>query len=336
MSAYPLSQTEPVVIEPTQVSQLRGILLAWAMAVLMPLAAIGGFVAATDASGWFRLNAFGTYGGDELFIKSSLLRFRDHQVLILGDSRAAFSLSPKVDGLSVFNAASGGATLGDARALLDDAVLDRVQLVVLMVPVGDAAAGCPVAPSRLNDSANWLREGLTFDALGAATAHLRYRLANRVPDHRPDGVRYPDNRVAVAPEVAGGRGPDYRETLEEVARERPMEIGLAEDTPCADILHDMADGVSAAGGEFLLVFAPINRDLLDASGSNPQAVQRIIAENIQPPLPVSVDLTVSEFSDPANFPANDPVHFYPKIGRAVLQTAIDRYCAEEGRCRWRD
>ncbi len=312
---------------------LRRTVLAWALALVIPMFGIAGFTVATDPSGYFRLNSFGSYGGDELFIKSSLMRYRPHEALLLGDSRAAFSDPRGAGTLQFFNAASGGASIADTFALLRRADLQSLRLVVLMVPVGDILGICR-GESRLDDPMAAVRRGATVDALAEAVRHLRRRLRGDLPDHRFDGTRYPDGRILTPVAWDGSRAPRYRERVAAYRDAEPLDRILAEERPCTETLYAMRDYVEGYDAEFLLVLAPLNRDLLQASGTDEAAVRRVIAERLLSELPFAVDFTASRFSDSAHFPPSDSTHFRPEVGGAVLAAAIERFCRDPGRCVW--
>jgi hypothetical protein len=313
---------------------LRRVLLAWALALLLPLGAAVGFIMATDPAGYFRLNAFGTYGGDELFLKSSLMRHRPYDALLLGDSRAAYTDPQEVPGLTFLNAGAGGAGVRKVEALLRRSDLQGVKLVVLMAPLGDILDDCgrdEPSPWGLETA---LRQGATFDALGAAIDHLRRRLRGDLPDHRFDGTRYPAANVLTPYHWDGKRSERYRRRVAAAGEDGPLDAALAETTACTATLQGMRRHAEAAGAEFLLILAPLNRDLMTASGTDPARLDRLIAERVLRDLPFAVDFTVSRFSDPGNFPPADAIHFKPEVGGEVLAAGIARFCAAKGGCPW--
>ncbi len=310
------------------------VLMVWALAVIIPLFGTVGFTVAVDSSGYFRLNGFGTYRGDELLIKSSLMQHRPHNALLLGDSRAAFTDPGGIDGLTFFNAASGGASLADADALLRRHDLEDIDLVVLMAPVGDIAGRCGTERSRLDDPLNLIRYGATFDAFGQALSYLQHRISGAIPDHQLDGTRYPDSRVLTPAGWDGTRDARYQTRVAAAAREAPLHSGLRNLTVCGEMLRAMQARIQKNGGEFLVVLAPINRDLLMASGTDMTAVRRMIQHQVVEKFPFVVDFTASDFSDRRNFPPRDPVHFRPEVGGTLLSAAVEEFCERNGTCTW--
>lgn len=308
------------------------ILTLWALAIIVPLGGTVGFTVATDASGYFGLNRFGGYGADELFMKNALMRHRDYNAVLFGDSRAAFTDPGDVEGLTFFNAGVGGAGFSDVAALVDRIDLSDVDLAVVMLPVGDLAGPCVRHGSRLDDPMNAIRQALTVDAVMATVDHVGWRLSGLIPDHKSNGTRYPDTRVIVPVGWDGSRTPQYRRDVAG-ASGAPHHEAYA-DGFCVDALADLQDRIASRGAELLVVLPPINGDILDAAGTDRDALDALLARTLTERLPFVVDLSTGRFSDPIYFPPADAIHFRPEIGEALLTTAIDRFCSRVERCSW--
>lgn len=309
------------------------ILTLWTLALIVPLGGTVGFTVATDASGYFGINRFGGYGADELFIKNALMRHRDYDAVLFGDSRAALTDPGSADGLTFFNAGVGGADFMDVAALIDRIDFSGVDLAILMLPLGDLDGACSTQGSRLDDPMNAVRQALTLAAFLSTIDHIGRRLRGFIPDHKPDGSRYLDTRILVPVGWDGSRTPQYdRDVVGSGAA--PLEEVFANGF-CVDALADLHAEIASRGTELLVVLPPINGDILDAGETDRRALGALVARQMTDRLPFVVDLSTGRFSDPAYFPPGDPIHFRPEIGKSLLSLAIDRYCAHTEGCQWR-
>lgn len=314
----------------------RKVLLTWALCMMLPIVGLGGFTVGTDASGYFKLNDFGSYGGDELLIKASLMQHRPHNALLLGDSRAAYTKPPEMDDLKFFNAAAGGASPGDMMTLLRQHDLEGVRLVVWMMYAGDFLASCQPETSRLSEPMNPVRYALTWDAVQNSVDHIERRLLQAVPDHQPDGTRFAGKRMMEVPGREGERSAEYLKQVRAAGDDHPFEESFEDSEPCARTIEEARRYVEERGAEFMMVLPPVNQDILDATGSDSRQVRRILEEKIEPYRSFIFDFTASRYSDASSFPPRDELHFRPEIGGEVLSEAIAEFCGQEERCKWRD
>lgn len=301
----------------------RTTLATWLLAALLPLALLGGFAVGVDATGYFGLNRFGAFEGDELVIKQSMMRHYPHDALLLGDSRAAFTDPSGVPGLSFFNAAAGGGSPADAQALLERHDLEGVELVVLLLPYG--LGDCAPSDARLRTDWGWVRNALTYEALARSLRYVAGRLRGELPNQRADGTRFPDSRVAVPFDWDGTRDERYLEGLEDRRDLPPLDQDVALAETCVTLLEDMRAYARARGAELVWVLAPVNEDVLRVTGTDPERLRQAIEQEITSRLGFALDYTVSRFSDRGNFGPRDPVHFLPERGGALLRSAIEAF-----------
>lgn len=299
----------------------RRALAAWLLAALAPLLLLGGFAVGIDASGYFGLNRFGAYEGDELVLKRSMMRHYPHDALLLGDSRAAFTDVAEVPGRRFFNAAGGGAGLADVRALLLRHDLETVDLVVLLLPF--SLGGCDDASTRLDSEWGWARHALSYEALARSFRHLSARLRGDLAGHRPDGTRLPDARVTVPFAWDGARDERYLERIEGQRGAPPLHEAVHLSEQCEAMLREMRRYARARDAEFIWVLAPLNDDLLRVTGTDSRHLRRQIEQEVTQKLGFALDYTAGRYSDPSNFGPRDALHFLPERGGALLRSAVE-------------
>lgn len=302
-------------------------LATWLAAALVPLALAAGFNVGVDAQGYFGLNRYGSYGGDELLIKSSMVHHVEHDALLLGDSRAAFIDVSAVKGYRFFNAGVGGAGPQEYRALLEASDREALRLVILLespnLSVCDESDDEEEMEGRQGVEA-LVHHALSFDALRRSAEYLLLRWRGYQPDHRPDGTRFEDNRLHIPFDWNGERDDRYLAKIAEYAEDGAIENSVGISESCKRLLNGMHDLVAEAGGEFLYVLSPVNHDIVARTGTDVEALRERVREQILEPLPYARDYTISEYGRGYNYSPYDAIHFLPESGALLLESAIGR------------
>lgn len=309
-------------------------LRVWSLVGLAPVLLVAGFNVGVDAEGYFGLNDYGSYGGDERLIKASMMGHAEYDALLLGDSRASFTDVSEIAGYDFFNAGVGGGRMDEYLQFLKSSDKENLRLVVLLEGAGIGGCGeedeqkTPstegIAGAGTGGLENLFRYALSFDALQTSATYLLNRARGYLPDHHADGTRYPDSRLQVPFDWNGMRAERYLAKVDDYAKDGPLEDGVGVSPACREMLFQMREIANEAGAEFLFVLYPINADIVSRTRTDVARLRENVRERILDPLPFARDYTVSEFSGGRHYGPYDPVHFLPDSGAELLKSAIRR------------
>src|SRR5690606_21886643 len=119
----------------------------------------------------------------------------------------------------------------------------------------------------------------------------------------------------------GWRDQRYLAKVADYGEGGPMEDSVGISESCREMLKRMRDITAAAGGEFLFVLYPVNHDIVARTGTDVKELRQRVRERILEPLPFARDYTVSEYGRGYHYSPYDPVHFLPKSGARLLNSA---------------
>src|SRR5690606_32959663 len=143
-----------------------------------------------------------------------------------------------------------------------------------------------------------------------------------LPDHQPNGTRYPDNRLRIPFDWDGERDERYLNKVADYSRDGPLEDGIGVSEDCREILFRMRSLAEEAGAEFILVLNPVNEDIVASTKTDVRALRRNVRKRILSQLPFARDYTLSEYGGGQHYSPYDPVHFLPESGAELLKSTI--------------
>jgi hypothetical protein len=308
----------------------KNVLVLWFAAALSVVGFVAGFNFGVDPFGYFGRNTIGYYFSSERQFKFNIVRRDDYNAIVLGDSRIAFTDTSLIarPGYSFVNGGIAGASLGEQLALLSTSRLDRLKLAVFGLQYSDLG-DCSEKKfaQRDSESLGALRFAASWLQLTYAIEGLIARAKGESPKYHADGTRSPISKLIVELGVEG-KTPRYWRKIERDLPDSPkaaprFELGAE----CRQLLRTIRELADQHGFVLVVVFLPKNSDFLNRVNWNgPDARSEIGAflSQVGQLVPHVVDLSISSFSDSANFWLDDSTHFKPAIGARIVEEVIDR------------
>jgi hypothetical protein len=298
----------------------------WLASALSIIAFVAGLNVMVDAFGYFGTNRVGYYFSSERDFKDNLVRRADYDALIMGDSRIAFTDPKFITGLNYkfVNAGFASASLPEAYAILRGARLSKLKLLVLGVRYVDLKK-CQGDAEEASSFWDPLRYAATWSQLGHSVQALDARFRGETAGYHEDGTRASEDKMLRDAELGGQKNARYWRKVNEALHSWQNDAVFSE--RCLDTLRDMRALSLAHGFEFVLVLLPLNVDIIgtenwDAWINAPERQEQF--ERLRRVVPNFVDLTNSSFSAADNFWVHDPVHFLPKVGAQIIETAVQQ------------
>ena len=307
------------------------LIILWLAVAATTIALPAGFVAAVDPFGYFGTNTLGYYHSSERQFKRSLARGGDYNALILGDSRIAFT-DPSYINLPQYrflNAGIGASRLSEQLTVLLNSRLDKLDLVVMGLNFNSLSRDCPVDPAAELSWWDSIRFSAAWTQLWYAATTLRLKAKGAPPEYHRDGTRDVTSKNAVEAALSGKNARYWNalqrdsENLQELFENRPFGMNLAE--ACVRALAHVQALADRHGFRLLLVFVPVNRDLLirvDWKSWHTSEQSRRSFRRLLDITPNVVDFLDSPYSDSGNFWLHDSRHFKPEIGARLIEEAI--------------
>jgi hypothetical protein len=304
----------------------------WLAVVVAAIAVPSGFVAAVDPFGYFGTNTAGYYYSSERQFKQTLVRTTNYNALLLGDSRIAYT-DPALIRLPQYkwlNGGIGGSSFSEQIEILFNSKLDGLDLVVIGLTQGSIANAfnCLKDPEREPSLWDPLRFSASWTQVWYAAATLYSKATGVEPYYHADGTRSPAANDLNDAALTDKNERYWRvvrhdaEALREVLPHRP---GIAFADACLKLLSGAQALARAHGFRILIVFLPINRDLLALADWKVFLTSdhaRRSFDRLKAIIPDVFDFFDSPYSDSNNYWRHDPTHFKPDVGARLIEEAV--------------
>jgi hypothetical protein len=290
-------------------------------------------VIAVDPFGYFGTNTAGYYYSSERQFKQTLARTSDYNALLLGDSRIAYTDTAliRLPQYKWLNGGIGGSTFSEQIEILFKSKLDRLDLVVIGLTQGTLAngSGCTDDAKRAETSP-WdpLRFSASWTQLWYAAVTVDNRINGVKPYYHPDGTRSPLSKESYDAELTG-KSERYWHLIHQDAEHFKewfaTNPGIVFAPACMGYLAQAQVLARAHGFRLMIVFLPINRDLLSLGNWKPLLTSEDTRRSFKELKAVVPDIAVfldSPYSDSSNFWLHDPTHFKPDVGARLIEEAV--------------
>jgi hypothetical protein len=317
------------------------LLIAWVATSITVIALLAGFVAAVDPFGYFGTNKAGYYYSSERQFKHTLVRGASYNAIILGDSRIAYT-DPSYINLPQYkfvNGGMGGGSFSEQVALLLNSKLDNLDLVVMGLLYSSLAENCPPDPTAQASPWDAIRFSAAWTQVWFALETLRLKARGVEPYYRPDGTRVATRQRAADATLTDKNANYWRvirhdsQYLDAAVKQRP---GLTFTQTCLALVQRIQSLARKHGFRLVLVFLPVNRDLLDLADWKTflrSEHSRRSFERLRAIVPDVIDFIDSSYSDSDNYWRGDAMHFRPEVGARMIEEAIRMTVGRESTAR---
>lgn len=267
----------------------------------------------------FGMNRLGIYISAEREAKQKMIARYDPDVVMMGDSRTAFTDTSAVKSKRVFNLGLGAGTVYEGYRLAEAYVHD-VDLVILGIGLGTRAHDSgnipdPTHTQSFEDIMSFLA-GLQTTEYSIRT--LRRKLTGEVPVFDESGSLYMKERVKdIEADDPAKAAYDIQRTFDFAP--------LYEDYPDSfDMIIKLRDLMEERGIALQVFIYPVHpklRALLDGT----EREQRLMAwkEQLFELFPDAIDLSYSPaFSTMEHFFEADSIHFRPETGTRIIEEVL--------------
>ena len=298
-------------------SPRRFVLLSLAIAAIV-VGIIGLFNYLVDPYGLFGNNRLGIYITAEREFKSSAVCRYPHNALLVGNSRMAMIPVQGLDTFHFFNAGFGGGTAEEAYYFLYH-FATHIDLVILGVELGQ---GDPPSPQGdIFAPLTWT--GVLNNLLNLKTVEYSVRTIYDHCSGEPVSLRA-DGSFDATRWFERWDKPDPQHLAFVLARLGQGYWNYTGHSKQSMTFYTrIAECLRQRGILCVAVVPPLHEGVANRlRSSEANAAYEAWRTKLKSIFPIVVDLSVSPYSSPTNFFADDPVHFKPEVGVQILNKEV--------------